>query len=79
MCKFAGNSGTNIPDWITDRFDCLDNDPKTARLVAAALAVEQVLDLADNGVSDFHFYTLNRADLVFAICHMLGLRPSTPA
>jgi methylenetetrahydrofolate reductase (NADPH) len=46
-------------------------------LIAAAVAAEQVLDLVDHGVTDFHFYTMNRADLVYAICHLLGLRPKT--
>ena len=57
-------------------FDGLDNDPTTRKLIAAAVAAEQVLDLVDQGVTDFHFYTMNRADLVFAICHLLGVRPN---
>ena len=57
------------------RFDGLDDDPATRKLIAAAVAAEQVLDLVDQGVTDFHFYTMNRADLVYAICHLLGLRP----
>ena len=77
MAKFAASSGASIPSWIAKRFEGLDDDPKTARLVSAAIAVEQVLDLLDNEVSDLHFYTLNRADLVYAICHMLGFRPQT--
>lgn len=76
MIKFAKSSGATVPDWLMYRFEGLEDDPKTARLVAAALAVEQVLDLVDQGIRDFHFYTLNRADLTYAICHMLGLRPS---
>jgi methylenetetrahydrofolate reductase (NADPH) len=59
-----------------DRFTGLDNDPATRKLIAAAVAAEQVLDLVDRGVTNFHFYTMNRADLVFAICHLLGLRPA---
>ena len=58
------------------RFDGLDDDPATRKLIAAAVAAEQVLDLVDHGVTDFHFYTMNRADLVFAICHLLGVRPN---
>ena len=50
--------------------------PATRKLIAAAVAAEQVLDLVDRGVTDFHFYTMNRADLVYAICHLLGLRPA---
>jgi len=75
MTKFASSSGATIPDWFHKRYENLDNDPKTTQLVSAALAVEQVLDLVENDITDFHFYTLNRADLVYAICHLLGLRP----
>ena len=74
MTKFASASGATIPDWLKERYEGLDDDPKTARLVSAALAVEQVMDLVEHDITDFHFYTLNRADLVYAICHMLGLR-----
>jgi len=72
--KFAAPCGTEIPAWIAKRFEGLDNDPETAKLVTAALVVEQVMDLVDNGVTNFHFYTLNRAELVYAICHQLGMR-----
>jgi methylenetetrahydrofolate reductase (NADPH) len=73
--NFAARAGTSVPDWLAARFDGLDDDAATRKLVAAAVAAEQVLDLVDHGVTDFHFYTMNRADLVFAICHLLGLRP----
>jgi methylenetetrahydrofolate reductase (NADPH) len=73
--NFAARCGTSVPDWLAERFDGLDDDPATRKLIAAAVAAEQVLDLVDRGVTDFHFYTMNRADLVFAICHLLGLRP----
>ena len=63
-------------DWLANRFDGLDEDAATRKLIAAAVAAEQVLDLVDRGVTDFHFYTMNRADLVYAVCHLLGLRPS---
>jgi methylenetetrahydrofolate reductase (NADPH) len=72
---FASRCGTSIPAWLAHRFDGLENDPKTHELVSAAVAAEQVDDLARRGITDFHFYTMNRADLVFAICHLLGLRP----
>lgn len=75
MTKFAFSSGASIPAWLSTRYEGLDEDPQTAKLVSAAIAVEQVMDLVDRGVRDFHFYTLNRADLVYAICHMLGFRP----
>jgi methylenetetrahydrofolate reductase (NADPH) len=64
-----------VPDWLAERFDGLDEDAATRKLIAAAVAAEQVVDLLDRGVTDFHFYTMNRADLVYAICHLLGLRP----
>jgi methylenetetrahydrofolate reductase (NADPH) len=72
---FAKKAGASVPQWLADRFEGLDDDPQTRRLVAATVAAEQVLDLVDHGVRDFHFYTNNRADLVYAICHLLGLRP----
>ena len=74
--NFAARAGASIPSWLADRFDGLDNDPATRKLIAAAVAAEQVLDLVDRGVTNFHFYTMNRADLVFAVCHLLGLRPA---
>jgi methylenetetrahydrofolate reductase (NADH) len=64
------------PDWLAERFDGLDDDAATRKLIAAAVAAEQVIDLVGRGVTDFHFYTMNRADLVYAICHLLGLRPA---
>jgi methylenetetrahydrofolate reductase (NADPH) len=73
--NFAARAGATVPDWLAGRFDGLDDDAATRKLIAAAVAAEQVLDLVDHGVTDFHFYTMNRADLVYAICHLLGLRP----
>jgi methylenetetrahydrofolate reductase (NADPH) len=73
--SFAGRCGAAVPAWLAERFHGLDGDPATRRLIAAAVAAEQALDLVDRGVSDFHFYTMNRAELVYAICHLLGLRP----
>jgi methylenetetrahydrofolate reductase (NADPH) len=73
--KFAGICGTEVPEWLADLFVGLDGDPDTRRLVAATVAAEQCRALAAGGVTDFHFYTLNRADLTFAICHILGVRP----
>ncbi|HSV23474.1 MAG TPA: methylenetetrahydrofolate reductase [NAD(P)H] [Xanthobacteraceae bacterium] len=71
---FAERCGTSVPGWLADRFAGLETDAATRRLIAAAVAAEQVVDLVDRGVTDFHFYTMNRADLVFAICHLLGVR-----
>jgi len=77
VASFAARCGTTMPAWLARRFDGLENDPATNHLVAAAVAAEQVMDLVDQGIRQFHFYTLNRADLVYAICHLLGLRPVT--
>jgi methylenetetrahydrofolate reductase (NADPH) len=73
---FAARCGASVPGWLAQRFEGLDEDIATRKLIAAAVAAEQVLDLVDRGVTDFHFYTMNRADLVYAICHLLGLRPA---
>jgi len=75
MCGFAERAGASVPRWLGQRFDGLDDDPETRRLVAATTVAEQVQGLAEQGVREFHFYTLNRADLSFAICHILGIRP----
>lgn len=75
VANFAGKTGASVPTWLARRFEGLDGDTQTMHLVAAAVAAEQAIDLVDHGITDFHFYTLNRADLVFAICHLLGLRP----
>jgi methylenetetrahydrofolate reductase (NADPH) len=75
VANFASRCGAHVPGWMAERFDGLENDPQTHALVAAAVAAEQVLDLIERGVGDFHFYTMNRADLAFAICHMIGIRP----
>jgi methylenetetrahydrofolate reductase (NADPH) len=72
---FAERCGASVPQWLAERFEGLDEDVATRKLVAAAVAAEQVFDLVDRGITDFHFYTMNRADLVYAICHLLGLRP----
>ncbi|MDE3175568.1 MAG: methylenetetrahydrofolate reductase [NAD(P)H] [Pseudomonadota bacterium] len=76
---FAKRAGASVPAWLADRFDGLENDLATRRLVAAAVCAEQVIDLIDHGVTQFHFYTMNRADLVYAICHLVGLRPRRDA
>ncbi len=77
--SFAARCGASIPFWLAERFDGLENDPATRRLIAAAVAAEQVIDLLDAGVRDFHFYTMNKADLVYAICRLIGLRPVAEA
>jgi len=75
LLRFAERCGTTIPDWLHQRFDGLDTDPDTRRMIAAHVAIDQVQRLRLHGVEEFHFYTLNRAELTYAICHALGLRP----
>jgi len=79
MAKFAKQTGASIPREFARMFDGLENDPETRKLVAATVAAEQCQQLERAGVTEFHFYTLNRADLTYALCHVLGLRPSTRA
>jgi methylenetetrahydrofolate reductase (NADPH) len=73
---FVTRAGTTVPNWLAEKFEGLDDDPETRKLVAATVAAGQVQKLAKHGVGTFHFYTMNRADLVFAISHLLGIRPS---
>ncbi len=75
VAKFSAMCGAHVPDWLRDLFEGLDDDPETRRLVAATVAAEQCRALYAGGARAFHFYTLNRADLTYAICHILGLRP----
>lgn len=72
--NFAAKTGASVPSWLADRFAGLEEDAATRKLVAAAVCAEQVLDLIDRGAPDLHFYTMNKADLVYAICHLVGLR-----
>ncbi|GGC66977.1 methylenetetrahydrofolate reductase [NAD(P)H] [Chelatococcus reniformis] len=72
--SFAARAGASVPGWLAHRFEGLDDDVETRRLIASAVAAEQAFDLVDRGVTDLHFYTMNRADLVYAVCHLLGLR-----
>jgi methylenetetrahydrofolate reductase (NADPH) len=74
VVKFSGACGASVPDWLAHLFEGLDEDVETRKLVAATVAARQCLALHKAGVREFHFYTLNRADLVYAICHILGLR-----
>lgn len=74
--KFSKACGASVPDWLARKFDGLEEDAETRKLVAATVVAEQVQALRAGGVREFHFYTLNRADLVFAICHILGVRPA---
>lgn len=82
VLRFAAMCGASIPEWLQDRFAGLDDDAETRRLIAANVAIEQVSRLRRHGVTEFHFYTLNRAELTYAICHAIGVRAvpvSTPA
>jgi methylenetetrahydrofolate reductase (NADPH) len=79
VANFSSRAGAHVPAWLAERFEGLDDDPQTHALVASAVAAEQVMDLIERGVGDFHFYTMNRADLAFAVCHMIGIRAHEPA
>jgi methylenetetrahydrofolate reductase (NADPH) len=72
---FAAKCGASVPAWLADLFEGLDTDPTTRNLVAAWVAAEQCRELQAQGVHEFHFYTLNRAELTRSICHILGVRP----
>ncbi len=73
--NFARKTGASVPQWLADRFEGLEEDVATRRLVAAAVCAEQVVDLFDRGCPDLHFYTMNKADLVYAVCHLVGIKP----
>jgi methylenetetrahydrofolate reductase (NADPH) len=75
--RFAERCGASLPAWLRRQFDGLEEDAETRRLIAAAIAIHQVQALRRHGVEEFHFYTLNRAELSYAICHALGLRPAS--
>ena len=77
--KFAGATNVSIPEWLHRQFEGLDNDAETRQLVGANIAIDMVKVLAKEGVKDFHFYTLNRPELTYAICHTLGIRPKQVA
>ncbi len=79
VVKFSEMCGAVVPDWMAGLFEGLDDDPETRKLVAATAAAEQCRMLHAHGIYEFHFYTLNRADLVYAISHILGLRPANIA
>lgn len=73
--EFAAICGASVPAWMAELFEGLDDDAETRKMVAASVAAEQCRALAVGGVKEFHFYTLNRAELTYAICHVLGVRP----
>ena len=73
--KFADMTNVRIPAWMAQMFDGLDDEAETRKLVGANIAMDMVKILSREGVKDFHFYTLNRAEMSYAICHTLGVRP----
>jgi methylenetetrahydrofolate reductase (NADPH) len=75
MLSFARRCGASVPQHLTRLFDGLDDDAGTRSLIAASVAIDQVRQLSREGVDEFHFYTLNRSELTYAICYALGLRP----
>lgn len=77
MTRFAAAAGASVPRTMAPLFEGLEHDVETRRLVAATVAADQCQKLAEAGVTEFHFYTLNRADLTYALCHILGLRPKS--
>ncbi len=77
--RFADMCGASVPDWLRQRFAGLDDDEATRQMIAASVAIEQVRMLEKEGIEDFHFYTLNRSELTYAICHALGVRPKQVA
>jgi methylenetetrahydrofolate reductase (NADPH) len=79
LTRFAAQCGATVPDWLRDRFEGLDDDAETRQLIAANVAIDQVRRLQAEGIHEFHFYTLNRSELTFAICHALGVRPNQAA
>jgi len=74
--RFAAGCGASIPDWLAHLFEKLEDDPATRNSVAISVAAMQCATLRNEGFDQFHFYTLNRADMTYAICHLLGMRPT---
>jgi methylenetetrahydrofolate reductase (NADPH) len=76
LLRFAAACGANVPGWLHSKFEGLDEDPETRQMISANVAIELVERLQTEGVNEFHFYTLNRAELTYAICYALGIRPA---
>lgn len=79
LTRFAEQCGATVPEWLEQRFDGLEEDPETRKMIAASVAIEQVQLLRRAGIDEFHFYTLNRSELSYAICHAIGVRPRRQA
>ena len=77
--RFADRCGASVPEWLHEQFAGLNDDKETRQMIAASVAIEQVHKLQAEGISEFHFYTLNRSELTFAICHALGVRQNEAA
>ena len=75
LLRFANMCGANVPKWLHERFEGLDDDEETRRMISASIAIEMAERMQAEGINEFHFYTLNRAELTYAICHALGIRP----
>jgi methylenetetrahydrofolate reductase (NADPH) len=76
LCRFSEKCGASIPQWMIEMFDGLDDDIPTRSMVSTAITAEQCRRLAEHGIDEFHFYTLNRADVTRAVCRVLGIRPA---
>ncbi len=76
--RFAAQNQVKVPQWMANQFAGLDDDPVTRQLVGASQAIDMIRVLSREGVKDFHFYTLNRAEMTYALCHTLGVRPVHP-
>ena len=79
VVRMAQRSGATVPLWLVKKFEGLDDDLETRKLISATVVAEQVEKLRRHGFDSFHFYTLNQADLTYAICHLLGVRPEAAA
>lgn len=79
LTRFAERCGASVPVWLKERFDGLEDDAETRQLIAASVAIEQARLLKKQGIDEFHFYTLNRSELTYAICHALGVRSQQAA
>lgn len=75
LLRFANMCGAKVPQWLHERFEGLDDDEETRRMISANVTIEMVHKMQAEGINEFHFYTLNRAELTYAICHALGVRP----
>ena len=76
LLRFAGMCGATVPAWLHERYEGLDDDEETRRMISANIAIDAAERMQAEGIGEFHFYTLNRAELTYAICHALGIRPA---